>query len=277
MLATIASYSSGGAGGIFAPTLFVGAMLGGTIGQLDVALLHHDPQQLGAFAVVGMGAVFAGVIRAPITSVLIIFEMTGGYGLVLPLMVANSIAFAIARALRPAQIYEALLAQDGVVLPHPGERAPGAPRRDSMVLEGPQSRAAPRSRDDFARATAASACIDALVVDAATSFEDLAAEYERDPNRPFVVRDAEGRPSRVVSPELVAEFVRGDASPGLLVAGALAIEAPTVPADEPLKRVARAMARDAAPYAIVVEGDAVRGALRRADVAVAWLESTAAR
>lgn len=118
LVATVFSYSSGGAGGIFAPSLFVGAMLGGAVGHLDVLLLGHESRQLGAFALVGMGAVFAGVIRAPITSVLIIFEMTGGYGLVLPLMLANMTSYVIARRLRPVAIYEALLAQDGVVLPH---------------------------------------------------------------------------------------------------------------------------------------------------------------
>jgi CIC family chloride channel protein len=64
-----------------------------------------------------MGAVFAGVIRAPITSVLIIFEMTGSYGLILPLMIANMTAYAIARRFRPAPIYEALLEQDNIFLP----------------------------------------------------------------------------------------------------------------------------------------------------------------
>jgi CIC family chloride channel protein len=119
LLATVSSYSSGGAGGIFAPTLFVGAMLGGLVGGLDVAALGHVPQQeMTSFALVGMGAVFAGVIRAPITSVLIVFEMTGGYGLVLPLMIANSVAYVIARRFRPVPIYEALLAQDGIALPH---------------------------------------------------------------------------------------------------------------------------------------------------------------
>jgi CIC family chloride channel protein len=119
LLATAFSYGSGGAGGIFAPSLFIGAMLGGGIGHLDQVLLHHDAGQLGAFALVGMGAVFAGVIRAPITSVLIIFEMTGGYGLVLPLMLANMVSYAIARHLQPAPIYEALLEQDGIHLPSP--------------------------------------------------------------------------------------------------------------------------------------------------------------
>jgi CIC family chloride channel protein len=118
LVATVFSYSSGGAGGIFAPSLFVGAMLGGAVGHLDVLLLGHESRQLGAFALVGMGAVFAGVVRAPITSVLIIFEMTGAYGLVLPLMLANMTSYVIARRLRPTPIYEALLAQDGIVLPH---------------------------------------------------------------------------------------------------------------------------------------------------------------
>jgi CIC family chloride channel protein len=67
-----------------------------------------------------MGAVFAGIVRAPMTSVLIIFEMTGGYGLVLPLMIANMSAFALARHWRRTPIYEALLAQDDIYLTHGG-------------------------------------------------------------------------------------------------------------------------------------------------------------
>jgi len=118
LVATVFSYSSGGVGGIFAPALFIGATLGGAVGYIDVAMFHHPVEEIGSFAVVGMGAVFAGIIRAPITSVLIIFEMTGGYGLVLPLMVANMSAYALARHWRHIPIYEALLLQDGIELPH---------------------------------------------------------------------------------------------------------------------------------------------------------------
>ncbi len=114
--ATVASYSSGGAGGIFAPALFMGAMLGGAFGALDIRLFGHGDNSSGAFALVGMGAVFAGVIRAPMTSVLIIIEMTGGYSLILPLMIANMTAYGIARRLRPSSVYEALLEQDGITL-----------------------------------------------------------------------------------------------------------------------------------------------------------------
>ena len=118
LAATVCSYSSGGVGGIFAPSLFIGGMLGGAVGYVDVTVLHHSSDSIGAFALVGMGAVFAGIIRAPMTSVLIIFEMTGSYGLILPLMIANMSAYGLARHWRSVPVYEALLLQDGVTLPH---------------------------------------------------------------------------------------------------------------------------------------------------------------
>ncbi|MFV0389922.1 MAG: chloride channel protein [Pyrinomonadaceae bacterium] len=115
--ATVFSYASGGAGGIFAPVLFIGAMLGGVFGFADIAALGHNEHELGAFALVGMGAVFAGVVRAPITSVVIIFEMTGAYSLILPLMLANAISYLITSRYQPVPIYEALLEQDKIKLP----------------------------------------------------------------------------------------------------------------------------------------------------------------
>ncbi len=140
LLATVCSYSSGGSGGIFAPSLFMGAMLGGSVGYLDVIIFHHSTDAIGAFAVVGMGAVFAGIVRAPMTSILIVFEMTGGYGLVLPLMIANMSAFALARYWRPVAVYEALLAQDGIHLPHRTKTQPPPeypPRPD--ILHGAET------------------------------------------------------------------------------------------------------------------------------------------
>jgi CIC family chloride channel protein len=120
LVATVFSYSSGGAGGIFAPSLFMGAMLGGAFGSLDRTIFDHGAESMGAFALVGMGATFCGTIRAPMTSVLIIVELTSGYGLILPLMIANMSAYALARYLRPVPIYEALLAQDGIHLKQRG-------------------------------------------------------------------------------------------------------------------------------------------------------------
>ncbi|MGA9406216.1 MAG: chloride channel protein [Bacteroidota bacterium] len=118
ILATVFSFGSGGAGGLFAPALFIGSMVGGAVGYLDVNVLNHAPNEIGAFALVGMGAVFAGIVRAPMTSVLVIIEMTGGYSLILPLMIANMITYGLVRHWRPISLYEALMAQDGIRLPH---------------------------------------------------------------------------------------------------------------------------------------------------------------
>jgi CIC family chloride channel protein len=132
LAATVTSYSSGGAGGIFAPSLYMGGMLGGAVGYIDVAVFHHSADSIGAFAVVGMGAVFAGTVRAPMTSVLIIFEMTNGYGLILPLMIANMSAFALARHWRHTSVYDALLEQDGIFL-HSASRPPFVPRVKALL------------------------------------------------------------------------------------------------------------------------------------------------
>ena len=114
--ATIFSYSSGGAGGIFAPTLFIGAMLGGVTGSFAEAVGSTGSSMPGTLALVGMGAMFAGIIRAPVTSILIIFELTGDYSLILPIMAANLSAYAISSKLRQVPIYESLLLQDGINL-----------------------------------------------------------------------------------------------------------------------------------------------------------------
>ena len=114
--ATVCSYSSGGSGGIFAPTLFIGAMLGGALGVLAERVIGEASLMPHVLALVGMGALFAGVIRAPVTSILIIFELTHDYNLILPIMVANLTSYAIASKLQPVPIYESLLLQDGINL-----------------------------------------------------------------------------------------------------------------------------------------------------------------
>jgi len=117
MAATITSYGWGLSGGIFAPTLVVGATLGGAFAHLVHPFAGPSVETVGSFALVGMGAFFAGAIRAPITSILIIFEMTGDYAIILPLMISNSISFTLASRLHPVPIYDALLHQDGVPIP----------------------------------------------------------------------------------------------------------------------------------------------------------------
>jgi CIC family chloride channel protein len=115
---TVVSYSSGSSGGIFGPSLYIGGMLGGAVGVITQAVLSGHNTSPGAFALVGMGAVFAGVVRAPVTSIVIIFEMTNNYSIILPLMIANITSYALASRLSPTPIYDALLLQDGIHLPH---------------------------------------------------------------------------------------------------------------------------------------------------------------
>ncbi|MEO7274277.1 MAG: chloride channel protein [Vicinamibacterales bacterium] len=117
MIATIVSYSSGNAGGIFAPSLYIGAMAGGALGTLVHRFAPFPTAEPGAYALVGMGTLFAGIIRAPMTSVFMIFEITQDYQILVPLMVANLLSFIIARRFQPEPVYHALLQQDGIHLP----------------------------------------------------------------------------------------------------------------------------------------------------------------
>ena len=117
IIATPLCYSSGNAGGIFGPSLFIGAMLGGAVGGIAHHLLPTLTANPGAYALVGMGTAFAGIVRTPLTSVIMIFEMTRDYAIIVPLMISNLISFFISRQLQPEPIYEALALQEGVYLP----------------------------------------------------------------------------------------------------------------------------------------------------------------
>lgn len=117
LLATTSCYGTGNAGGIFGPSLFIGAMLGGAVGTVAHQLLPDYTGGVGAYALVGMGALFAGIVRVPLTSVIMIFEMTRDYSIIVPLMISNLIAFYISYKLQEEPIYEALQHQDGIHLP----------------------------------------------------------------------------------------------------------------------------------------------------------------
>ncbi|HEY6351724.1 MAG TPA: chloride channel protein [Candidatus Angelobacter sp.] len=118
LFAVTTSYASGNAGGIFGPSLFLGAMLGGTIGNLAHQFFPAHTATAGAYALVGMGALFAGIVRAPMTSVLMIFEMTRDYSVIVPLMIANLLSLFISARFQRQPIYEALAHQDGIHLPN---------------------------------------------------------------------------------------------------------------------------------------------------------------
>lgn len=116
MLATSITLAAGGSGGIFAPSLFIGAVFGGLFGTLMQALFPEIIVSSGAYAVVGMGAMVAGAAHAPITAFLVIFEMTGDYELILPLMLCSILASFIASLLMKDSIYTMKLSRRGVDL-----------------------------------------------------------------------------------------------------------------------------------------------------------------
>ena len=134
LFAVTASYASGNAGGIFGPSLFIGAMLGGSVGTLAHHLFPTYTATPGAYALVGMGAVFAGIVRAPMTSVLMIFEMTQDYAVIVPLMIANLVSLFIASRLQHEPIYEALAVQDGIHLPSAESRQRYGQRQVATVM-----------------------------------------------------------------------------------------------------------------------------------------------
>lgn len=117
IVAVSTCYGSGNAGGIFGPSLFIGAMLGGSIGTIAHHFLPMHTATPGAYALVGMGTVFAGVVRAPMTSVLMIFETTRDYAVIVPLMISNLVSLFISSRLQHKTIYDALSMQDGIHLP----------------------------------------------------------------------------------------------------------------------------------------------------------------
>jgi len=117
IVATLFSFVSGTPGGMFAPTLFIGAMLGAAVGGAEHVVLPHLTGSPGTYALVGMGVLFAGFLRAPMTSVFMVLEVSGNYSIILPVIVANTIAYVISRGLQPIAIFDVLTRQDGLELP----------------------------------------------------------------------------------------------------------------------------------------------------------------
>jgi len=117
ILATSLSLAAGGSGGVFAPALFIGAMAGASFGVGVNALFPSVVAPPGAYALVGMAAVFAGAAHAPVTSILILFEMTDDYKIILPLMIAVVIAYLLASSLSSDSIYSIKVRRLGGMTP----------------------------------------------------------------------------------------------------------------------------------------------------------------
>jgi CIC family chloride channel protein len=140
IITTMLSFISGTPGGMFAPTLFIGAMLGAAVGGAEHVLLpslHFSP---GTYALVAMGVLFAGFLRAPMTSVFMVLEVSGNYSIILPVIVANTFAYVISRRLQPRAIFDVLTWQDGLDLPSMEEQREESVLRVEDAMEPPPSK-----------------------------------------------------------------------------------------------------------------------------------------
>jgi CIC family chloride channel protein len=122
IIATTISFVSGTPGGMFAPTLFIGAMIGGAVGGVEHHFFPWLTGSVGAYALVGMGTLFAGFLRVPMTSVFMVLEVSGNYSIILPVMISNTIAYVISRQYQRTPLFDLLSRQDGVDLPSMEER-----------------------------------------------------------------------------------------------------------------------------------------------------------
>ncbi len=117
IISTGLSFSSGTPGGLFAPTLFMGAMIGGAVGMAEHQIVPYLAIPVGSYALIGMGTLFAGILRAPMTSVFMILEVSGNYTIIVPVILSNAIAYFISRTFQPTPIFDLLSRQDGLDLP----------------------------------------------------------------------------------------------------------------------------------------------------------------
>lgn len=213
LVATSLTLGSGGSGGVFAPSLFMGAMVGGAFGLVVHRILPDITATGGAYAVVGMAAVFAGAARAPITAILILFEMTDDYRIILPLMLTVVISTIVAEHLSGESIYTLKLARRGIHL---------AQGRDIDVMQGVFVSEAMTPREDLD------------VVGVNMSLEELTEQFDRTHHHGFPVLDEQGYLYGVVTHRDLEEAMRrGDIS-DLRVRNICTVSPVTVHPDEPL-------------------------------------------
>lgn len=168
ILATTLTLGAGSSGGVFAPALFIGAVLGGAYGQIAQLVFPGLPASSGAYAMVGMAAVFAGAARAPITAILILFEMTRDYRIILPLMFATVISTILAARLEPESIYTLKLKLRGI---------DPLRRRNENLLAAIQVQEAMTREDEMA------------LVNVDTSLQQLALMFQETGHHGYVVID----------------------------------------------------------------------------------------
>jgi CIC family chloride channel protein len=250
VIATSLTIGSGGSGGVFAPSLFMGAMMGGVFGHLVHTWFPTITAAPGAYALVGMAAFFSAAARAPITAIIILFEMTGDYRIILPLMLATVVSTLLAEHLHRESIYTMKLSRRGVRL----ERG-----LDVDVMQG---------------VTVGEVMTqDVDTVPATLSLRELAAEFERTHHHGFPVLDEEGKLFGIVSLQDMQRALQRKDWRQLTVADIATRDPVTVYPNDPMWVALRKMApRDLSRLPVVDPDDPKKllGVLRRPDLVRAY-------
>ncbi len=213
-VATSATIGSGGVGGVFTPSLLVGATVGGLVAHLCHAVYPALDAPVGGYALLGMGGLLAGVTRAPLLAVIMIFELTQNTAVLLPMMAVSVLAVATARVFQKDSIYISSLRSAGIVW----EKTPEATALASLKVADIMRRDVP-------------------LIPATTPLADVVAAFLRSRSLFLYVGDADGRLAGVVDIHNVKEsFSERDLS-GVVVASDLVTEIPFATPDEPLTSV----------------------------------------
>jgi CIC family chloride channel protein len=250
MLATALTLGSGGSGGVFTPTLFIGAALGGGMGRLMNDLLPGGTVHPHAWALVGMAGLVAAATRAPLTAIFMVFEMTDDYSYIVPLMIVSVVAYTTAKRFAPHGLYDGWLVAQGQHLAHGADRA---------LMERLHVRDAVDRRVE--------------TVGPGASLSELATVVARTRQSVIPVVEEDGAISGIVTHHGLRDaLLEGDDVAGLLVAADLAEPVQPLAAAQSLRSAMAAMnarAIDALP--VTADGDArCIGLLSRADVLAAY-------
>ncbi len=250
-LATMITLGSGGSGGIFAPSLFMGAMLGEAFGQIANLLFPAIAAPPGAYALVGMAAFFSGAAHAPVTSILILFELTGNYQIILPLMLATVTSTLVSRAISQESIYTLKLTRRGVHLQE---------GKDLDVMQ------------TINVGEAMSKSFQVVPLDMALA--DLAIEFEKSHHHGFPVIDQNGKLSGVVTIQDLDRIMDEDTLDGKTVRDIATLESLSVAyPDEPMWSALRKLGvRDVGRLPVVKREDQreLIGIVRRKDIIQAY-------
>jgi CIC family chloride channel protein len=218
VLATSLTMWIGGSGGVFAPSLFMGAMLGSAYGAIFHHLAPHLAPAAGAYGLVGMGAVFASASRAPITAVIIIFELTGDYHVILPLMFAIVVATALSNAITRDTIYTLKLRRRGIDLDASHTANPMTHITVGEAMDNPPLPLRPQQR-----------------------LGEMVARFGSERTNALPVTDPDGRLLGIVAAGDLERTIARDTNGQRSTASTLMREAPTLHADDSLEQAILAL------------------------------------